>query len=73
MVGMIPGVGALYNAEYKKAAIQIVVFAGLNALQDGFGKGAISSFISYLLMGFWAYMVFDSWHTTRARKQGMDS
>jgi serine/threonine protein kinase len=70
VVGMIPGVGALYNAEYKKAAIHVVTFAALNALQDVFGRGAVSSFISYLLMGFWAYMVFDSWHTARARKQG---
>jgi serine/threonine protein kinase len=68
LAGLIPGVGALYNAEYKKAAIQVVVFAALNALQDAFGRGALSSFLSYLVMGFWAYMVFDSWHTARARK-----
>jgi serine/threonine protein kinase len=69
MLGMIPGVGALYNAEYKKAAIHVVTFAALNALQEAFDGRAIESFFSYLVVGFWAYMVFDSWHTTRARKQ----
>jgi len=70
LLGMIPGVGALYNAEYKKAAVHVVVFATLSALQKAFDDGAMESFFSYLSMGFWAYMVFDSWHTARARRQG---
>jgi eukaryotic-like serine/threonine-protein kinase len=67
MAGMIPGVGALYNAQYVKAAIHIVGFAALNGLQEAFDQGAMEEFLSYLVMGFWAYMVFDSWHTARAR------
>jgi len=70
VLGMIPGVGALYNAEYKKAAVHVVVFGALNALQDALDDSAMESFFSYLVMGFWAYMVFDSWHTARARRQG---
>jgi eukaryotic-like serine/threonine-protein kinase len=67
--GMIPGVGALYNAEYKKAAIHIVVFATLRGLQEAFTGEAIPEFLSYLTWGFWIYMVFDTWHTTKARQQ----
>ena len=69
LLSMIPGCGALYNAEYKKAAIQIVAFAFLNAMNNAF-KGAVGSFFSYLVMGFWAYMVFDSYHTARQRNAG---
>jgi serine/threonine protein kinase len=65
-LGMIPGVGALYNAEYKKAAVQMVVFATLRAL-DGVG-GVVGRFAEYLTMGFWAYVVFDSYHVARSRK-----
>jgi serine/threonine protein kinase len=69
ILGMIPGVGALYNAEYKKAGVHIVAFGALNALQDAFSGYAMESFFSYLVLGFWAYMVFDSWHTARGGKQ----
>ncbi len=70
MLGVIPGVGALYNAEYKKAAIQIVAFALLSALNSSF-RGGLARFFDYLTVGFWAYMVFDSWHTARARQNAM--
>jgi eukaryotic-like serine/threonine-protein kinase len=68
VAGMIPGVGALYNAEYKKAAIHIVCFAALRGLQEAFSGEAIPEFLSYLAWGFWAYMVFDTWHTTKAKQ-----
>jgi serine/threonine protein kinase len=72
MLGMIPGVGALYNGDYKKAAVHILVFAILNALSDAF-RGALDSFVSTLMMGFWAYMVFDSYHTARSRSKPRES
>ncbi len=67
MLGMIPGFGALYNAEYKKAAIHIIAFGAITALRDATAISAIHSFFSYLTMGFWAFMVFDSYHTARSR------
>ncbi len=66
MLGFIPGVGALYNGEYQKAAVQIVVFATLTTLERYF-TGAMESFFSYLRLGFWAYMAFDSYHTAKQR------
>jgi serine/threonine protein kinase len=35
MLGFIPGVGALYNGEYKKAAIHVAIFIALSMLIDG--------------------------------------
>ena len=67
MLGMIPGVGALYNAEYKKAAAHFVIFATLSALGNVVG-GVLESFFGYLSFGFWAYMVFDAYHTAKSRK-----
>src|SRR5262249_20928329 len=34
LLGFIPGVGALYNGEYKKAAIHVGVFFGLSMILD---------------------------------------
>jgi eukaryotic-like serine/threonine-protein kinase len=66
LFGMIPGVGALYNAQYSKAAIHILAFAAITAFRDAAG-GAVQTFFSYLTAGFWAYMVFDSYHTAKSR------
>jgi serine/threonine protein kinase len=69
MLGFIPGVGALYNAQYKKAAAQIVIFGLLSALGNAFDNYSIESLFSYLLFGFYAYMVFDSYHTAKLRSK----
>jgi serine/threonine protein kinase len=69
MLGFIPGVGALYNAQYKKAAAQFVIFGLLTALGNAFDDYSIGSFFSYLMFGFYAYMVFDSYHTAKLRSK----
>jgi serine/threonine protein kinase len=69
-LGLIPGVGALYNAQYKKAAIQMLIFATLSALgraMDSARLSSLESFFSFLMFGFYAYMVFDSYHTAKSR------
>ena len=69
-LGMIPGVGALYNAQYKKAAIHFVIFSALTALNSAVRAAeSLESFFSFLVFGFWAYMVFDSYHTTKLRSK----
>ena len=69
-LGLIPGVGALYNAQYKKAAIQMLIFATLSALgraMDAARFSSLESFFGFLMFGFYAYMVFDSYHTAKSR------
>jgi serine/threonine protein kinase len=69
-LGFIPGVGALYNAQYKKAAIQVVIFATLSAFGRALGRfSSLDSFFGYLTFGFYAYMVFDSYHTAKSRQR----
>jgi len=68
-LGLFPGVGALYNAEYKKAAVQIVIFGVLVMLGDVLDGYAIESLFSLLTFGFYAYMVFDSYHTAKLRSK----
>jgi len=69
-LGLIPGVGALYNAQYKKAALHILIFATLSAFgraMDSARFSSLESFFSFLMFGFYAYMVFDSYHTAKSR------
>jgi eukaryotic-like serine/threonine-protein kinase len=69
LLGFIPGVGALYNAQYKKAAVQFVTFGLLVMLGDAFEDYAVGRFLSLLTFGFYAYMVFDSYHTAKLRSK----
>jgi serine/threonine protein kinase len=66
LLGMIPGVGALYNGEYKKAAIHIVIFAALSTLRN---IPALTEFFGWLRIGFVAYMAIDSYHIAKKRQQ----
>src|SRR5713101_3960159 len=68
-----PGLGAVYNGEYNKALIQIVVFAtfvfGLSSDLDG-GMKAV---LGILLAGFIFYTAFDSMRTAEAQRRGVVS
>jgi TM2 domain-containing membrane protein YozV len=70
---LFPGLGAVYNGEYNKALIHIVVFAtfvfGLSSDMDG-GMKAV---LGILLAGFIFYMAFDSMRTAEAQRHGEGS
>ena len=67
---LFPGLGAVYNGQYNKALIHIVVFAtlvlGLSSDLDGGFKAALG----ILLAGFIFYVAFDSMHTAQAQRRG---
>lgn len=67
---LFPGLGAVYNRQYNKALIHMVIFAtfilGLSSDMDG-GMKAV---LGILLAGFIFYMAFDSMHTAQAGRGG---
>ncbi len=70
VLGLFPGLGAVYNGEYNKALIHIVVFAAMIVgLSSDIGDSADVS-LSLLLAGFVLYMAFDAMRTARARNFG---
>ena len=66
MLGFIPGVGALYNGEYKKAAIHVVVFLALSMVHDAV-YGSLRNSISWIRIAFFFYMAFDAYHTAQKK------
>lgn len=70
VLGLFPGLGAVYNGEYNKALIFIVIFAtmimGLASDMDG----GLKAFLAILLAGFICYMPFDSMRVARAKNLG---
>ncbi len=68
-----PGLGAVYNGQYNKALVHLVVFAtfifGLSSDVDG----SMKAVLGILLGGFVFYMAFDSMRTAEAKRVGAAS
>ena len=66
LLGFIPGVGAMYNGEYAKGFIHVLIFATLiwaaNNISDLFGL-AIAAFV--------LYMPIEAYQTAKARMLGL--
>ena len=70
LLGLIPGLGAIYNGEYNKALIHIVVFAAIIVgLSSDIGDGGQVA-LSFVLVGFIFYMAIDAMRTVKARNAG---
>ena len=71
VLGLIPGVGAIYNGQYAKGLIHVFIigmmFTILNANRPGPG---LEPLLILMLIGFWAYMPFEAFHTSRKRRYG---
>lgn len=73
ILGLFPGLGAVYNGEYNKALIHIVVFAAMIVgLSSDIGAGADTA-LGLLLAGFIFYMAVDAMRTAKAKQLGQAS
>jgi hypothetical protein len=70
VLGLIPGVGAIYNGQYAKGILHIIILAMLFAGADRSGGGS-EPFFALLIPGFWAYMAFEAYHTAKRRREGL--
>jgi hypothetical protein len=67
-LGFIPGVGAIYNGQFMKAMVQVLIFAALIALGDHVhGVGPLFGFAA---AAWYFYMVIDSYQTAKAKQLG---
>jgi TM2 domain-containing membrane protein YozV len=65
LLGLIPGVGAMYNGQLFKGLIHVVVFAVLVSITHSYG-------IFGLFIGAWVlYQSFEAYHTAKARRDGL--
>ncbi len=68
VLGLIPGVGAIYNQQYAKGLFHIIVFAGIITLVERGGPANV--FLGFLLAGWYFYMPFEAFHTAQKRQRG---
>ena len=70
ILGFIPGLGAIYNGEYNKAILHIVIFGGIIlGITGAFGEG-LEGFWVFALVAFIFYMPIDALRTAKARQTG---
>jgi hypothetical protein len=67
-LGWIPGVGAVVNGEYLKAAVHVVIFAGIITLLANGSMPGAEPLLGIFLGIFCLYMPFEAYQTAR-RKQ----
>jgi hypothetical protein len=64
VLGLIPGVGAMYNGQFFKALIHVVIFVVLVSITQRYGVFGI-------FIGAWVlYQSFEAFHTAKARRDG---
>lgn len=71
VLGLIPGVGAIYNGEYAKAFIYIVIFGGLASLADSSATRGAEPLFGLLAAGFYIYMIIEAYQTAKRRAAGL--
>jgi len=64
-LGLIPGVGAVYNGQFAKAVAHLVIFVVLKLMED------IASVFGVFVFAWIVYQVFDAYHTAKARLEGL--
>lgn len=64
VLGLIPGVGAMYNGQLFKGLIHVVIFAVLVSIADHY------SIFGIFIAGWVLYQSFEAFHTAKARRDG---
>ena len=64
VLGIIPGVGAMYNGQFLKGLVHVLIFAVLVSASHVFGVFGL------LIAGWVCYQVFEAYHTAKARRDG---
>lgn len=69
-LGFIPGVGAIYNGEYAKGFMFLLIFGGFISLMESGAARGMEPVVALLMAGFCFYMIIDSYRTAKARAAG---
>lgn len=71
VLGFIPGLGAVYNGEYVKALIHVLVFGGLIAILSSADlSGGLEALFGVALGAFYFYMPIEAYRVAKARRDG---
>ncbi len=70
VLGLIPGVGAIYNGQYAKGLVHVAVIGVTISILNADVPNGFTPLVALMLVAFWAYMPFEAYHTARSRQLG---
>jgi Domain of unknown function (DUF5668)/B-box zinc finger len=70
ILGFVPGLGAVYNGQFMKAIVHVLVFASLVAIESGDHPDSIHAFVGIMIAAFVVYMAVDANISAKARLAG---
>jgi hypothetical protein len=71
ILGLIPGVGAIYNGQYVKGVIHVVILGILISIIDSGSAAGLGPLFGMLIAVWWFYMAFEAYHTAKKRQLGL--
>ena len=71
VLGLIPGVGAIYNSQYIKGLVHVGIVGLLISIMDSNSVRGLEPLFGLMLAAFWWYMAFEAYHTASKRRQGL--
>jgi hypothetical protein len=66
-LGLIPGVGAIYNGEYFKAFVNVMIFGFLISLGKNEGIEGFDTLFHLMTAAFFFYMPLEAYHTAKRK------
>ena len=70
LLGLIPGVGAIYNGQYAKGLVHVLVLGLFISIMSSGSAGGLEPLFGMLMAVFYFYMAFEAYHTARKRMLG---
>ena len=70
VLGVIPGVGAIYNGQYAKGMVHAIVWGVLMSIADSRAAHGMEPVFVMSVVAWMAYMAFEAYHTARKRRMG---
>ena len=71
VLGFIPGVGAIYNGQYAKGLVHVIIVGLMISILSNGAAAGLEPLMGLLLAGFFMYMPFEAMHTARKRHMGL--
>jgi Domain of unknown function (DUF5668)/B-box zinc finger len=69
-LGMIPGVGAIYNGQYAKGLVHAIVWGLLMSIAQSRAAEGMEAIFVMLVIAWWAYMAFEAYRTAQKLQAG---
>jgi hypothetical protein len=71
VLGFIPGVGAVYNGQYAKGLVHVVIFGSIISILSTGAARDFEPLFGLMIPTFVFYMAFEAYHTAKKRQGGV--